>query len=301
MQLRQLLYFVAVAEELHFARAAERLHMAQPPLSRQISALERELGVTLFRRSKRRVELTDAGTLFLSEARRTIEQADHAAVVARRAGRGEVGRLEIAFSSSVPFTPLFPRLMKEFHNAYPELELTLGEMTTREQLDALADGRLDIGFVRPPILYPRPRSVALRTLLREPFLVAFYRGHALAHAPKLTLEALAQERFVMYPANYGTGFYDQITKLCRNAGFEPIVSQEAKQITAILSLVSAGVGITLIPASMKNVATNDIVYRTIDGASAEAEVALAYRREDRSAAIKAFVKLAGKLAAAQAA
>lgn len=301
MQLRQLQYFVAVAEELHFARAAERLHMAQPPLSRQISALERDLGVTLFRRSKRRVELTDAGALFLLEARRTLEQADRAALVARRAGRGEVGRLEIAYSSSVPFTPLFPQLMKEFHSAYPELELTLGEMTTREQLEALVDGRLDIGFVRPPILYPRPRALALRTLLREPFLVAFHRNHPLAHKSKLTMAALAKERFVMYPANYGTGFYDQITKLCRNAGFEPIVSQEAKQITAILSLVSAGVGITLIPASMKNIATNDIVYRTIDGAAAEAEVALAYRREDRSNAIKAFVKLAGKLAAAQAA
>lgn len=297
MRLRQLQYFVAVAEELHFARAAERLHMAQPPLSRQISALESELGVTLFRRSKRRVELTEAGLLFLSEARRTIEQADRAAVVARRAGRGEVGRLEIAFASSVPFTSLFPQLMKEFRNAYPELKLTLGEMTTREQLNALADGRLDIGFVRPPIDQPRPKSVILRTLLKEPFFVAFYRGHSLAHTSNLSIEALAQERFVMYPADYGTEFYDQITGLCRRAGFEPIVSQEAKQITAILSLVSAGVGITLLPASMASIAADGVVYRPLKDTAAAAEVALAYRRDDRSAAIKAFVRLAGRLSA----
>jgi DNA-binding transcriptional LysR family regulator len=297
MQLRQLQYFVAVAEELHFARAAERLHMAQPPLSRQISALESELGVTLFHRSKRRVELTDAGRLFLLEARRTIEQADRAAVVARRAGRGEVGRLEIAFASSVPFTSLFPRLMKEFRNAYPELKLILGEMTTREQLNALVDGRLDIGFVRPPISQPRPKSVILRTLLKEPFFAAFNRDHPLVRAQKLSIEALARERFVMYPADYGTGFYDQITGLCRKAGFEPIVSQEAKQITAILSLVSAGVGITLIPASMTSMVPDGVVYRPLDDASAEAEVALAYRRDDHSAAIKAFVRLAGRLSA----
>lgn len=287
MELRQFRYFVAVAEELHFGRAAERLHMAQPPLSRQIRALERELGVALFHRTKRKVELTGPGAVFLAEARGAVEQANHAVSAAQLASRA--AHLEVTYTSTAPYAPLFSAVIRKYRKALPAVQLALCEMTTTRQLDALADGQADVSFVRPPLRSP-PKSIVVAPLLREPLVVALHEDHPLAKAEVIVPEALADEPLILAPR--GIGLYDQIVRLCRRAGFEPNVVQEAQQIQAIIALVSAGLGLTLVPASVRSLVAAGVVYRPLAIESDHAELALAHRRDDASAAAQAFITLA---------
>ncbi len=293
MELRSFRYFLAVAEELHFARAAERLHMAQPPLSRQIRALERELGVVLFHRTKRKVELTGAGMVLLGAARKVLEQADRAVAIAQRAGRGEIGHLDLAYTSTMPYTALFPTVIREYRRALPGVQLGLHEMTTGRQLKGLLDGRVDVGFIRLPVR-DCPKSIELTPILREPFLVALRDDHPLAQATAIKIEVLANERLVL--GGIGSGLFNQVDGLCRRAGFEPHVVQAAQQLAAVIALVAAGVGISIVPQSAKHLAVEEVVYRPLSTASDQAEVAIACRRNESSSAIHAFVTLTIDLA-----
>lgn len=291
MDLRQLRYFVAVAEELHFSRAAERLYMAQPPLSRQIRELERSLGVQLLVRNKRRVALTEAGERFLAEARTLLEQAGRAVAIAQRIACGELGSLEIGYANTVPYTGTLSTVVGAYRRAFPGVNLTLGEMTSQQQIDGIAEGRLDIGFVRPHLL-ECPSSVSLMPLFGESFLVALPETHPLAELNSIPLSVLADQPFIFYPPKLGTGVYEQVGAMCREAGFAPRIVQEAKQAAAIMSLVAAGLGVSLVPASLRCVAIQGAVYRPLEGNATHTEVALAHRAGGCGAAAKAFIDIA---------
>ncbi len=285
MELRHLRYFLAVAEELHFGRAAERLQMAQPPLSQQIRKLEEELGVQLFYRTKRRVQLTDAGQVFLEHAQLTLAQAEQAIKAAQRANHGEFGRLVIGFVGSASYDVL-PDILRVYRERFPDVSLVLRELTTIQQVHALLNGRVNIGFIRPPV---HDEALEVETILREPFLVALPENHSLASQAEIPLEALSREFFVLFPRHLGPGFYDQIVSLCQQAGFSPDVSQEAIEMQTIVSLVAAGFGVALVPASLQNLQRVGVIYRRIQGATPAAELAMIWRKNASLPVLQTFM------------
>jgi DNA-binding transcriptional LysR family regulator len=287
MQLRPFRYFLAVAEELHFGRAARRLGMAQPPLSRQIRALEQELGVVLFHRTKRDVQLTDAGVVFVAEARTAVERVDRAIARAQQAGR--IDRLQIGYTSTVPYTPVFSTVIREYRRLRPGIELGLREMSTPRQLEALADGKIDVAFVRSPIP-DHPKSIALAPLMRERLFAALRDDHPLAAAETVAPEALAKEPLILTLP--GSWLRDYVTVICREAGSLPHVVQEAQQIADAIPLVAAGLGVSFVPESACNLAAPGVVFRPLSQTSDPAEVALAYRRGEASTPVQAFIALA---------
>jgi DNA-binding transcriptional LysR family regulator len=288
VELRHLRYFVAVAEELHFGRAAARLHLAQPPLSRQIRQLEGELGVPLFERDKRHVRLTDAGAVFLAEARAMLAGAEQAAQAARRAARGEVGRLTVGFIGAASYSVL-PGIVQAFRARYPDAELVLQELTTAEQLAALRAGTIRVGLVRPPVA---DAALAAETVLREPLVVALPAGHALATEPRVAVAALAGEPWVLFPRRLAADLYEQILALCARAGFRPRLAQEAVQMQTVVRLVGAGVGVSLVPRSVETLHSAGVAYRPLADAMAEVEMAVAWRRDDGSALLRQFLAVA---------
>lgn len=278
MELRHLRYFVAVAEELHFGRAAQRLHLAQPPLSRQIQALERELGVPLFTRHRRRVALTAAGETFLEGARRVLASADDVVRDAQRAQRGEIGRLALGFVGSAAYTVL-PRILRAFRERYPLVELSLQAMTTQEQVAALQDRRIGAGILRPPV---DEGSFALQPLLREPLVAALPEDHPLAAQERVPLVALAGESFVLYPRADGPAVHDAIVSLCVEAGFSPRIVQESGEMQTIAGLVAGGIGVALVIAPAERMRSRGVVYRPLADVTRSWELALAWRRDEAS-------------------
>jgi DNA-binding transcriptional LysR family regulator len=294
MELRHLRYFIAVAEELNFTRAAERLHIGQPPLSQAIQVLEADVGAQLFERTKRWVRMTEAGRLFLDDARRILALAEQAAETARRAQRGEAGELRIGFTYSTPLTPLFATVINRYRLRYPAVSLTLHEMATGPQLDALGQHALDLGFVRPTE-GPAPADVLL-TRLRDDALVAVLpAAHPLARKKAIAIAALKDMPFVMYPPNAGTGIYPQIFRLCRAAGFVPRIGQVAGEASTIIGLVAAGCGVSVLPASFDRIRLDGVKYRSIEDAAATTSLLLARRSDDASPLVKAFVELATEI------
>ncbi|WP_313334304.1 LysR substrate-binding domain-containing protein [Pseudomonas oryzihabitans] len=290
MELRHLRYFVAVAEELHFGRAAQRLNLSQPPLSQQIQALESELGTRLLERTNRRVALTEAGRLFLDEARQILLASERAAERVRRAGRGETGQLQVGFSASSPFVATIPKTLFAYRRAYPEVRLQLQEMSSREQIDAMLAGNLQIGLIRPIEL---PDALVAVELFREPLVVALRHDHPLAQqgSGPLPLAALAEEPFVYFPRSFGTGLYQQLHSLAARAGFTPRIVQEASEVLIILGLVAAGLGVTVLPATYQRTQMEGLVYRELDDPEATSAVWLLRRRDEASPQAEAFVGL----------
>src|SRR5262245_12437621 len=296
MELRHLRYFLAVAEEGHVTRAAERLGIQQPPLSNQIRALERELDVLLFRRKPRGVELTDAGRALLADARSILAHVDHAFAATRRTARGEEGRIAIGFTSSAPFHPFVPRVLRAFRDTYPLVSLALEEAGTSEMVAALRSDRLDAAFIRSPVA--DPGGLAVVGVLEEEMLAVVPTGHALAasKAP-LSLSALAGETFILYRRPVGAGLHDTIIAACHAAGFTPNVRQEAPRITSTLNLVAAALGVSIVPASLQRLHMEGVVFRRIKGrARPRAPLNLIYRRGDPSAPVRRFVSLVQKAA-----
>jgi DNA-binding transcriptional LysR family regulator len=287
--LRQLRQFVALAEHLHFGRAAAALHISQPPLSRSVQALEATLGARLFERTRRKVELTAAGTWYLEEARQILTRLERASrdVAARAAGGA--GSLRIGFVTIADYSVL-PGLLKQFKAAQPGVSLALREMVTEAQLDALGADDLDLGFVLPPLPVKGVESVAVN---REPLVVALPARHRLARERgPLAVRDLADEAFVMVPAALARGLSDVVLGLCARAGFAPQVAQEAVQMQTVVSLVSSGLGVAIVPASLLNLRRRGVVYRSVRDAHPTIELRLAWRRDARSASLKQFVALA---------
>jgi len=294
MELRHLRYFVAVAEEGHVTRAAQRLGIQQPPLSQQIRALEAELQVQLFRRKPRGVELTQAGEALLAEAQAILRQVDSAVTATHRAARGEAGRIGLGFTSSASFHPFVPQLIRDYRGTHPGVALSLEESGTGELVTALHEERLDAAFVRSPI--GAAEGIAVHSVLDEAMVAALPAGHALAAGPamrKLALVAMAAETFILYRRPLGPGLYDAIIAACQRAGYSPIIGQEAPRMLATLSLVAAGLGVTLVPQSMRRLRVHGVVYRALDSdAGLVAPLNLAYRRGESSAAAQRFIALA---------
>jgi len=293
VELRHLRYFVAVAEELHFGRAAERLQMAQPPLSQQIRKLEEELSVQLFYRTKRRVQLTAAGQVFLEQAQLMLAQAEQAIKAAQRADQGELGRLVIGFVASACYDVL-PDILRVYRERFPDVSLVLRELTTTQQVHALLNGRINIGFIRPPVHH---EALEVETILREPFLVALPENHSLASQAEIPLKALSKESFVLFPRHLGPGFYDQVVSLCQQAGFSPDVSQEAIEMQTIVSLVAAGFGVSLVPASLQNLRRVGVIYRRIQGATPVAELAMIWQKKASLPVLQTFMALVKEIIA----
>ena len=295
MELRHLRYFVTLAEELHFGRAAEKLHISQPPLSMQIRALEQELGVMLFNRTQRHVALTQAGHALLGEARQVLVRVEQAVLITRRAGRGEIGELAVGFISVADYNVL-PVVLREFRRKYPLVNLTLREATTDTQVRDLLAGRLDVGFLLPPVTEPTLESVAI---LREPLIAALPEKHPLATKPgKLALEKLKDAPFILFPRPNAPGLYDDVVSCCKAAGFSPRVEQEAIQMQTIISLVSAELGVALVPASLTNLRRTGVIYKSLKQQSPLTEIHLAWRRGDELPALRVFVDLAVQQAVA---
>ncbi|HCF7056132.1 TPA: LysR substrate-binding domain-containing protein [Pseudomonas aeruginosa] len=296
MELRHLRYFIAVAEELHFGRAAERLGISQPPLSQQIQALEEEIGARLFERTNRRVELTDAGRLFLDESRQVLAQVDKAVLLARRAHLGELGELKIGFTSSAPFTSTIPSSIHAFRKAYSDVHLDLQEMSSRQVLKALLEESLQVGVIRPLAL---PDAVHWVELFREPLVAVLRADHPLAAGSEdgLAIAALAEEPFVFFPRSYGTGLYDQVIALTRQAGFSPRIAQEASEAMTIIGLVSAGLGVSILPASFRRTRVDGVVYRTLSDPEATTAVWLVRRQNEGSPLALSFIDLVTREAA----
>ena len=298
MELRHLRYFIAVAEELHFGRAAELLGISQPPLSQQIQALEQELGARLFDRTNRRVELSEAGRLFLQEARLVLAQVDKAADVARRAKLGELGELKIGFTSSAPFNSTIPQAIFAFRQAFPAVHLNLREMSSKTVADGLMDESIEVGLMRP---LPLPDALSVVELMHEPLVAVLSANHPLAVGSEagMHLSELALEPFVFFPRSYGSGLYAQLLTLARQAGFSPHFAQEAGEAMTIIGLVAAGLGVSVLPASYQRIRIDGVVYRPLLDPDAVSAVWLVQRKDQKSPMAKAFIELLTRQAVPQ--
>jgi DNA-binding transcriptional LysR family regulator len=289
MELRHLTAFVAVAEELHFGRAAKRLQMAQPPLSQQIRRLEKELGIQLFERNTRSVRLTSAGESFLQPVRTVLDDLDAAVRAAKAAGRGEYGRVTIGFAGASSHETL-PLLTRAVRAAHPALELVMrGQTYADVALDRVADGSLDLGFVRLPVTRP---GVAYRVIDEEELVCALPSDHPLARLECVPIGVLAEEPFVSFPDNTGSTVRDAMVGACEAAGFNPRVVQEAPDSYTILALVAAGVGVTLTVTSVQHIQQNGLVYRPLAGPPGQRRLEPDRRADTASAALRAVLAVA---------
>jgi DNA-binding transcriptional LysR family regulator len=289
----QLRYFMAVAERLHFGRAAEALHISQPPLSRAIRALETRLGVALFTRTRRRVELTSEGARLLEESRRLTAQLERAVHELRGMASGEHGRLRIGFVSLADYGVL-PGLLKAYKSARPRVTLALREMLSPEQSVALAAGELDFGLLLPPV--SEAAHLEYIVVQRERFVVALPSAHPLAGGNgRVSMGALAADPFVMVPREIAPGLYDIVTGLAARAGFSLNIAQEAIQMQTVVSLVSSGLGAAIVPASVANLGRRGVVYRELADRHPRLDLWLAWQRGALDAAGRDFVAHARRL------
>ena len=285
MELRHLRYFVVVAETCHFGQAAERLQMAQPPLSQQIRQLEAELGAELLTRTTRSVKLTPAGEAFLEDARRILRSVEEVARRARQFAEGKAGTLRIGLTGTASYTQL-PALARMVKEHLPDVVLDIyTEMLTPAIELALAAGELDVGVLRPPAREP---SLTVRTIARENFVVALPSGHRLTSADTVTIGELRAEDFIMYPAGSRSVVNEAVMRACRAADYHPHVAHESGKTSTQLSLVAAGLGIAVLPESVRGIALTGVEYRTVSGAE-DVELAVAWRRTSESPLVDAFL------------
>ena len=288
MELRLLRYFIAVAEDLHFTRAAARLHISQPSLSHEIRALERTLGTPLFRRTRRWVKLTEAGALLLSEARAIVERTEEAGRRVARAGRGEIGQLNVGLAMSAA-GDLLPNAVLAYRARFPEVNVHIRELTTAEQIEALMTDELEVGLVHDVALPPELRAVAIR---RDTLVAALPSGHHLAKRARIALSDLKAELFVVGPGQS----HHYVVSACASAGFVPQISQETSDTVTCLVLVASGVGVTLLPSSSGHLATRRVVYRPLSGSQVTHQLSVAWKPDRDSPLTASFVEILRKTA-----
>ena len=292
MELRHFRYVVALAEELHFGRAAARLGISQPPLSQQLAALETELGVRLFERNRREVRLTTAGTLFVAEARSTLRAAQRARDVALQAERGELGELRMGLFASAPLSLGVAGAISEFRTACPGARLVLTEAPSHRQVEAIAEGSLDLGFLRSPTKPLLPTGLDAIETVREPLCVVIPERHALAKCQKpMPVEALANEPMILLARSFSAAMHDQVYALCVAAGFRPRIVQETTANAMILGLVAAGLGVSILPAAQCAMRPERVQVRPIASDAALTASWLAYRADEASILVRRFVDL----------
>jgi DNA-binding transcriptional LysR family regulator len=292
MELRHLRYFVAVAEELHFARAAERLDISPPSLTQQIQNLEAELGARLLNRTKRSVSLTDGGARFLEEARKAVRQAENAELIGKQAGRGEIGRIEIAYMTTASCAGVVSRVLADYNKSHPGVDIRLIKLETPEQLASLAEGRIDIGFLRPPDRYPT--GLAGIEIWHQPVMIALPENHPLAHRSQLECADLANDEFILPSVEAELAYDGYVNSVAEQGGFTPRVSRRARDYLSIVTLVAAGFGVAAVPASFSRIQMPGVRYLAIN-LKRRARIAIGYRRQERAPAIKSFIERIRKL------
>ncbi|MGD1950236.1 MAG: LysR family transcriptional regulator [Leptolyngbyaceae cyanobacterium] len=282
--IRQLRYFVVVAEELNFTRAAEQLQIAQPPLSRQIQNLEQTLGFTLLERTNRRVTLTPAGEVFLAECHQILNQIGQGIRAAQRVAQGETGQLVIGFEGAA-HNQLILEIIRQFRTQFPDVELVMQEMPSGKQVEALQQGQLDVGLIEPIVAGDTLKIVPL---LSEPLVIALADSHPLTGEEHIALSQLANEPWVTGRSNYGCGLLLRILGAFRQAGFAPTVKQETNDLQMTLALVASGLGITLLPESSQ-LAKTGITYRLVKPPAPEVQLAIAWNRQ--SPVVESFLQV----------
>ncbi|NPC94386.1 LysR family transcriptional regulator [Bacillus sp. WMMC1349] len=285
MELRHLRYFIVVAEELHFGKAALRLKMTQPPLSQQIKQLESEIGVTLLKRSKRTVKLTSAGSVFLNQIKEGLSQIDQAVDMAQRTARGELGKLVIGFVGSATYE-IMPPIIREYRKKYPDVKIDLRELSTLDQTKALLNGHIDIGVLHPPLKYNELKTY---TVKRSHCVLVLPKHHPLTKKSRIKLRDLEGEGLVAIAKEAWPSLYTDFELTCKKAGFIPNIAQEATEYQMVIGLVSAGMGIALVPTPTHQLFKIDVVYKEIEDLPIYAEWVAAYRQDNRNPALKHFL------------
>ena len=290
MDLRQLRYFVVLAEELHFRRAAERLNITQAPLSVAIQTLERELGGQLFHRTQRRVALTEVGAAFREHALSILDKVDRSISDVRDMVTGEAGQLRIGFTAAASLLSFFPNLICTFRNNFPNVAVQLRELSSTGQIAALQAREIDLGVVRKPSSQ-LPLDLAFTKLVRDRLVVAMHRDHPLSKKSEIDISDLRDERFIFYPRKSGVGIYDQFMELCRKRGFTPTIVQEVQDAATIVGLAATGLGIAVLPSELQCIMVPDIQFRPLADADAVTELLLVYRAGEHSACLDRFRQL----------
>jgi DNA-binding transcriptional LysR family regulator len=286
MELRQIRSFLSIAETLHFGRTAKLIHLSQPALSLQIRALEEEVGVKLFERDRRKTTLTAAGLAFRADAATAVANLEQAIRSARLAANGKLGLLRIGFISTAG-NEIVPDIVRRFKESNPQVEFSLRNILTADQIQMLDTGLLDIGFLRLPIgEHPELEVVGIH---REPFVVVLPRSHKLAESRKVRLRDLSGENFVMYERAYAPGFHDLLFGILRDAGVVPNISQTAGQMPTLISLVDAGMGISILPSSAVRHSAASVVACKIADSIPMSEIGIALNRGNRTALIDNFM------------
>ncbi|MEM6613318.1 MAG: LysR family transcriptional regulator [Cyanobacteria bacterium P01_C01_bin.72] len=287
MELRQLRYFVTLAQELHFGRAAERLNITQPALSKQIRVLETKIEVQLLIRTKRTVKLTSAGEIFLLQAQQLLQKAEEAISIAKRATLGEIGKLTIGFTATATYSVL-PELIGRFRLRYPQVEVEILELSTEAQIKALNQDEIDLGFLHPPV---DSRGLELYPIFSEEFVVVLPPQHLLLRRQRLSLEDLAQESFIIHPRLEGPFLYDEFLKLCRQAGFQPKIVKEVGSHQTRICFVATGMGVTFIPAGLQTSVVNNLVCKPLKNLPLKLEFAAAWRSSSTMPVLQKFLML----------
>ena len=288
MELRHLRYFLAVARELHFGRAAKHLNISQPPLSQQILQLEEELGVKLFKRNKRQVQLTWAGQMFAEEARLILTQVDHAATVAVQANQGQIGQLTIGSVLSVDslMHRTFVKILQTYTKRHPHVRLAIRSLTTPQQIEALHVGRLDVGFLTANLAHDP--VLASEPVRREQLMLALPRDNPLASRRSVSMHALAAEPFIMLTRNLAPAYHDLIVSWFRDRGFSVNTAYESDNLFSSLTLVECGIGVAFLPSALKGL-TRDVIFRQVQAKLPGIELFVAYRRDSQSEVLRSFL------------
>lgn len=291
MQIHQVKYFIAVAEHLHFGKAAKHLNITQPPLSQQIKKLEDNLQVKLFNRTKRKVELTGAGKIFLKEAYKIIEQIEVSTDKIKQHSNGEIGELILGYSSYSIFDVL-PMILTEFYKLFPNVDVKLKHLSTSKQLEAFKDSEIQVGLLCPPI---EQTNLNIEFIYKQPFVCALPLNHPLSkpsEGDSLDVKELSNCQFIMTPRSIGPGYYDSIIKICFDANFSPHVIQEVNELHELISLVSTGLGVSIVPESLIQFKKRDVVFKKLNNDQFKVDTALVYKRDETSTVVYNFIKLA---------
>jgi DNA-binding transcriptional LysR family regulator len=287
IELRHLRYFLAVAEELNFGRAAERLNITQPSLSRQIQNLEKELRIILFERNQRQIRLTAPGQIFLAEVEQIILRFDQGIRVLERASRGEIGQLTVGFQGSSVYD-IIPVSIKAFSERFPGVEVIMQPMETSEQVIAIAENNLDVGFVIPPIT---DASLEVEILLQEPLVLALPENHPLAAQSEIAIAALANEPLILASRDRGCGLHEQIFEIYQRAALRPNVVCAAREMQVMLGFVAAGMGISLLPSHVKNFQRTGVIYRQLIPEAPIAGLGIAWKPNNPTPVLLAFLEI----------
>jgi DNA-binding transcriptional LysR family regulator len=295
MELRHLRYFATLAEELNFGRAAMRLHISQPPLTRQIQQMEEELGAQLFTRSTRGVALTPAGKVLLEDARRILGLVQGAKERAGKAGRGQIGRLDVGIFGSAILNHI-PRMVLQFRDQHPEVQIALHGQTKAEQIQALREKRLTIGFNRRVSV---ESDIAVEPVLSEPLFVALHDKHPLARLKAIRIEDIGNAPMILYPSNTRPGFADDVMDLFRKAAIQPTVVQEVTDVVTAVALVACGFGLCITPQAASSLNLPGVVFRPVKAnPTPTIDLVCLYRRNDESPILAAFLEIVRSFRAA---